>query len=181
MSEEGKSPVKDSSEATEVDKKEGQDWSTYDAKTKGPPVLTDQDTTPAVPEDQEKPWPVDVTLDAKKAKELKKKLEKEAKMKKFSEKKSFAKPAADGDSKPKAKPDKSKGKEKVSAEELLQGLQGVALGEKKPVDGKLPDAYDPKFVEALWYSWWCKEGYFKPEYGLVCSLFIYLRCQFVRV
>ena len=29
----------------------------------------------------------------------------------------------------------------------------------------LPDAYSPRYVEAAWYSWWEKSGFFKPEYG----------------
>jgi len=28
----------------------------------------------------------------------------------------------------------------------------------------LPDAYSPKYVEAAWYSWWEKQGFFSPEY-----------------
>ena len=27
----------------------------------------------------------------------------------------------------------------------------------------LPDSYSPAYVEAAWYSWWEKEGYFKPS------------------
>lgn len=27
----------------------------------------------------------------------------------------------------------------------------------------LPDAYSPKYVEAAWYSWWEKQGFFRPE------------------
>ena len=30
----------------------------------------------------------------------------------------------------------------------------------------MPDAYSPAFVEAAWYSWWEKQGFFKPEYNL---------------
>lgn len=39
-------------------------------------------------------------------------------------------------------------------------------GEKKDVKCQMPDAYSPKYVEAAWYSWWEKEGFFKPEYGV---------------
>lgn len=39
-------------------------------------------------------------------------------------------------------------------------------GEKKDVLGPLPDSYSPKYVEAAWYKWWEKEGFFKPEYGV---------------
>ncbi|XP_022901462.2 valine--tRNA ligase [Onthophagus taurus] len=38
-------------------------------------------------------------------------------------------------------------------------------GEKKVVDNPIPDAYSPKYVEAVWYSWWEKQGFFKPEYN----------------
>jgi hypothetical protein len=39
-------------------------------------------------------------------------------------------------------------------------------GEKKDVTCPMPDAYSPQFVEAAWYSWWEKQGFFKPEYGV---------------
>lgn len=42
----------------------------------------------------------------------------------------------------------------------------TAPGEKKDLSGSFPDAYSPKYVEAAWYSWWEKEGFFKPEYGV---------------
>uniref|UniRef100_A0A8C4DJU8 Valine--tRNA ligase n=1 Tax=Dicentrarchus labrax TaxID=13489 RepID=A0A8C4DJU8_DICLA len=29
----------------------------------------------------------------------------------------------------------------------------------------LPDSYSPQYVEAAWYQWWEKQGFFKPEYG----------------
>lgn len=37
-------------------------------------------------------------------------------------------------------------------------------GEKKDVSGPLPPAYSPRYVEAAWYQWWAREGFFKPEY-----------------
>uniref|UniRef100_A0A673LR73 Valine--tRNA ligase n=1 Tax=Sinocyclocheilus rhinocerous TaxID=307959 RepID=A0A673LR73_9TELE len=40
-------------------------------------------------------------------------------------------------------------------------------GEKKDVLSPLPDSYSPQYVEAAWYSWWEKQGFFKPEYGNV--------------
>lgn len=43
---------------------------------------------------------------------------------------------------------------------------GTAEGEKKDLSGPFPDAYSPQYVEAAWYSWWEKEGFFKPEYGV---------------
>lgn len=30
----------------------------------------------------------------------------------------------------------------------------------------MPDAYSPQYVEAAWYSWWEKSGFFKPEYNV---------------
>lgn len=42
----------------------------------------------------------------------------------------------------------------------------TAPGEKKDITGALPDAYSPRYVEAQWYSWWEKEGFFTPEYGV---------------
>ncbi|XP_077298663.1 valyl-tRNA synthetase [Arctopsyche grandis] len=38
-------------------------------------------------------------------------------------------------------------------------------GEKKDVKCQMPDGYSPQYVEAAWYSWWEKSGFFKPEYG----------------
>lgn len=37
-------------------------------------------------------------------------------------------------------------------------------GEKKDISTALPDAYSPKYVEAAWYAWWEKKGFFKPDY-----------------
>lgn len=42
----------------------------------------------------------------------------------------------------------------------------TAPGEKKEISGALPDAYSPGYVEAQWYSWWEKQGFFSPEYGV---------------
>uniref|UniRef100_A0A8C5A7W3 valine--tRNA ligase n=1 Tax=Gadus morhua TaxID=8049 RepID=A0A8C5A7W3_GADMO len=43
-------------------------------------------------------------------------------------------------------------------------------GEKKDVVSPLPDAYSPQYVEAAWYPWWEKQGFFKPEYGMRLTL-----------
>ncbi|XP_040262342.1 valine--tRNA ligase, mitochondrial-like [Bufo bufo] len=40
----------------------------------------------------------------------------------------------------------------------------TAPGEKKDTSSPLPAAYSPRYVEAAWYSWWVKQGFFKPEY-----------------
>ena len=34
------------------------------------------------------------------------------------------------------------------------------------VSEAMPSAYSPKYVEAAWYPWWEKQGFFKPEYGV---------------
>jgi valyl-tRNA synthetase len=33
------------------------------------------------------------------------------------------------------------------------------------ISGEFPSSYSPKYVEAAWYEWWEKQGFFKPEYG----------------
>lgn len=45
-------------------------------------------------------------------------------------------------------------------------INDTPAGEKKDISGPLPDAYSPKFVEAAWYAWWEKQGFFKPEYNV---------------
>ncbi|EMP27873.1 Valyl-tRNA synthetase [Chelonia mydas] len=39
-------------------------------------------------------------------------------------------------------------------------MLGLSLDTSVP----LPAAYSPRYVEAAWYGWWEKEGFFKPEY-----------------
>lgn len=34
------------------------------------------------------------------------------------------------------------------------------------LSGPMPSGYSPRYVEAVWYDWWEKEGFFKPEYGV---------------
>lgn len=59
-------------------------------------------------------------------------------------------------------------KKKESTKETIEYTIETVPGEKKDVSGEMPKSYSPKFVEAAWYSWWEKEGFFKPEYG-VCN------------
>uniref|UniRef100_A0A8C3IB48 Valine--tRNA ligase, mitochondrial n=1 Tax=Chrysemys picta bellii TaxID=8478 RepID=A0A8C3IB48_CHRPI len=40
----------------------------------------------------------------------------------------------------------------------------TAAGQKKDTSVPLPASYSPRYVEAAWYGWWEKEGFFKPEY-----------------
>ncbi|KAK1155281.1 valine--tRNA ligase, mitochondrial isoform X1 [Acipenser oxyrinchus oxyrinchus] len=37
-------------------------------------------------------------------------------------------------------------------------------GEKKDTSVPLPAGYSPQYVEACWYAWWEKQGFFQPEY-----------------
>lgn len=52
------------------------------------------------------------------------------------------------------------------AKESAVYTAATALGDKKDIAGPMPDAYSPKYVEAAWYAWWEKQGFFKPEYGV---------------
>lgn len=48
---------------------------------------------------------------------------------------------------------------------LLKCSSVVALSSAcTDVSGPLPPAYSPRYVEAAWYQWWEREGFFKPEY-----------------
>lgn len=38
-------------------------------------------------------------------------------------------------------------------------------GEKKDMSTAMANGYNPPAVEAAWYSWWVKSGFFEPEYG----------------
>ena len=65
---------------------------------------------------------------------------------------------------PKAK-DKKKDK-KAEEEAIPPYVEDTPEGEKKrirPFDDPNFKAYDPIAVESAWYSWWEKQGFFKPE------------------
>ncbi|XP_033121226.1 valine--tRNA ligase-like isoform X2 [Anneissia japonica] len=100
--------------------------------------------------------------EAKSAAQLKKEAKqkaKEEKMKKFNEKKQ----------KQDAMKESSEGKEKKKKEKKDVAVTTYDVktpsGEKKDTTCQLPDAYSPVYVEAAWYEWWEKMGFFKPEYG----------------
>jgi valyl-tRNA synthetase len=65
---------------------------------------------------------------------------------------------------------KSKEKEKVKKPEvavLPAYVEETPEGEKKrlrPFDDPYYSSYHPAAVESAWYSWWEKEGYFKPQF-----------------
>ncbi|XP_049873606.1 valine--tRNA ligase isoform X2 [Pectinophora gossypiella] len=94
----------------------------------------------------------------KTAKQLEKEAKKAAKLEKLKaklDKKSAA---------PTVQKDKPEKKAKETKESAVY-TANTAPGEKKDIAGPMPDAYSPKYVEAAWYSWWEKQGFFKPEYG----------------
>ena len=48
--------------------------------------------------------------------------------------------------------------------EMDERLLQVPKGEMKPIhEMPMADSYNPKNVEACWYSWWEAQGFFKPE------------------
>ncbi|CAH3167626.1 unnamed protein product, partial [Pocillopora meandrina] len=87
----------------------------------------------------------------KTASQLKKEAQRQAKLEKFAKKKE--KEAAQMEEK------------RNNQESFFVYDKPTAPGEKKDVSGVMPDSYSPVYVEASWYAWWEKEGFFKPEYG----------------
>ncbi|XP_077260883.1 valyl-tRNA synthetase [Temnothorax americanus] len=96
----------------------------------------------------------------KTAKQLQKEAKKLAKLEKFKQKQEKK-----GTEKPvnvKEKPEKNDNKKETTA--ILYTID-TPPGEKKNVTCPMPEMYSPQYVEAAWYPWWEKEGFFKPEYG----------------
>ncbi|XP_014117987.1 PREDICTED: valine--tRNA ligase, partial [Pseudopodoces humilis] len=96
---------------------------------------------------------------AKSAAQLKKEAKKREKLEKFQQKQEKNR-ELQAQAKDKAKPSR--------ARRELQGLRyetPTPPGCKKDVGGPLPESYSPAYVEAAWYSWWEKEGFFRPECG----------------
>ncbi|XP_013170152.1 PREDICTED: valine--tRNA ligase isoform X1 [Papilio xuthus] len=94
----------------------------------------------------------------KSAKQLEKEAKKAAKLEKLKaklDKKSSA---------PAVQKDKPEKKAKETKESAVYSAN-TAPGDKKDINGPMPDAYSPQYVEAAWYAWWEKQGFFKPEYG----------------
>nr|CDP94338.1 BMA-VARS-2, isoform b [Brugia malayi] len=48
--------------------------------------------------------------------------------------------------------------------EVCEYTANTKPGEKKNTIIDLPNAYSPRYVEAAWYEWWQKSGFFRPEY-----------------
>jgi valyl-tRNA synthetase len=55
-------------------------------------------------------------------------------------------------------------KKAKETKETITYTASTAPGEMKDLTGAMPDAYSPAYVEAAWYDWWDKQGFFKPEY-----------------
>ncbi|XP_076309887.1 valyl-tRNA synthetase [Tachypleus tridentatus] len=95
----------------------------------------------------------------KSAAQLKKEAKKKEKLEKFKQKQEKIQARAQ------SQPNTEKKTKDKKEKEVIVYDKPTALGEKKDVSGEMPDAYSPKYVEAAWYSWWEKMGFFKPEYG----------------
>ncbi|KND01368.1 valine-tRNA ligase [Spizellomyces punctatus DAOM BR117] len=83
-----------------------------------------------------------------------------AKLAKYEAKLAAQAAAAQADGGVKKKEKKSKVKEVEPEPEFVNTTPS---GEKKDLSGPCPTAYNPKAVEAAWYDWWEKSGYFKPD------------------
>ncbi|CAG0913424.1 unnamed protein product, partial [Notodromas monacha] len=95
--------------------------------------------------------------DAKKLEKLEKLRQKQDKLKEQQQKK--LEKAGDEETKPK------KSKESKPREVIEYDASKTAPDGKKDVSGNLPNEYSPGYVEAQWYAWWKKKGFFKPEYS----------------
>jgi valyl-tRNA synthetase len=93
--------------------------------------------------------------------QLKKEAEKAVKLAKFAEKQSKQQQQKSSASENKTEA-KKPAKEKLTTEIVYDGVQ--TAGAKKDTHGPMPAAYCPRYVEAQWYSWWERAGFFKPEY-----------------
>ncbi|KAJ1983587.1 valine--tRNA ligase [Dimargaris cristalligena] len=85
-----------------------------------------------------------------------------AKMEKFAAKKAAM---AVGDGKKTAAPkEKKAAKAEAPAKPVEPEFVNLTpAGEKKIMEEEMAASYNPKAVEAAWYAWWEKEGYFKPQ------------------
>lgn len=100
----------------------------------------------------------------KTAKELEKERKKAEKLAKFNAKKSKQ---AEANKNKSDEPKKAKKEKKQAApEKIPEFVDETKPGEKKiltSLDDAAFKAYNPKYVESSWYSWWEKQGFFEPE------------------
>ncbi|CAM2712453.1 unnamed protein product [Rotaria socialis] len=95
----------------------------------------------------------------KTAKQLAKDAVKAEKMRKFEEKQ-----RAKAEAEEKKKASSVGAPKKEPARDITEYTAPTAEGEKKDLHCELPKSYSPKYVKARWYTWWEKEGFFRPEY-----------------
>lgn len=107
-------------------------------------------------------------------KQLKKEAEKAAKLEKLKAKQQKLQEQAKTE-----KIKKEPAKPKAVVEEVT--VPDVPPGQKRDVSGPMPQAYNPRYVEASWYSWWEKEGFFRPEYMQDASMVENPKGKFVMV
>lgn len=98
----------------------------------------------------------------KSEKELLKEAQKKAKLEKFLQKQE--KKQQTGFNQVKEGQSKKVAKEKKEKSSVIYD-KPTKPGDKKDINGPMPDAYSPKYVEAVWYDWWVESGFFRPEYG----------------
>ena len=103
----------------------------------------------------------------KTAKELAKEAKKKEKNEKYEQKQEKLKQQAEQKLTNKPKKEDKKDKKK---REIIYDIH-TKLGDKKVVSNQLPESYSPKYVEAAWYAWWEKSGFFKPEYNEKLGIF----------
>jgi len=53
----------------------------------------------------------------------------------------------------------------ASDQALLEAALSTPAGQRKDLGGEMAKAYNPKLVEAAWYAWWEKCGFFTPANG----------------
>ncbi|OAD54863.1 Valine--tRNA ligase [Eufriesea mexicana] len=113
----------------------------------------------------------------KSAKQLQKEAKKQAKLEKFKQKQE----KKGNDKTLKVKEKNENIEKKKECKESAVYMVNTPIGDKKDVTCAMPDAYSPKYVEAAWYAWWEKEGFFKPEYGGKNILKINPKGKFVMI
>ncbi|KAF8866576.1 valyl-tRNA synthetase-like protein [Acephala macrosclerotiorum] len=102
----------------------------------------------------------------KSEKELERERKKAEKQAKFDQKKAKAASAAPAATS-KSKEKKAKAEKEAEKDVLPPYVEETPFGEKKLIksfDDPQYRAYNPTAVESAWYSWWEKEGFFKPEF-----------------
>jgi len=104
---------------------------------------------------------VDPEKAAKKLEKLKAKEEKKAKALAKAAAAEAAKSAPQKEKKEKAKKVKEVDQKEIKA---LEEANATKAGSKKTLS-EMPNAYNPVYVEKVWYDWWDQQGFFSPTMG----------------